>query len=112
MFVRVTSGYFLQDLLQLDCPSNRNLVFLLRNIGGLVCDESEDGQMGVSYKKLFKLLIDRGMKKKDLQEAAGLSPASVTKLAKDAYVRLEVLVKVCCALSVDIGDIMEVTGDD
>ena len=68
--------------------------------------------MGVSYTKLFKLLIDRGMKKKDLQEAAGLSPASVTKLAKDAYVRLEVLVKVCCALSVDIGDIMEVTGDD
>ena len=39
--------------------------------------------MGVSYKKLFKLLIDRNMKKKDLQEKAGLSPASVTKLAKD-----------------------------
>lgn len=64
--------------------------------------------MGVSYKKLFKLLIDRGMKKKDLQEAAGLSPASITKLAKDEYVRLEVLVKVCSALDVDIGDIMEV----
>ena len=53
--------------------------------------------MGVSYKKLFKLLIDRGMKKKDLQEAA------------DEYVRLDVLVRVCCALDVDIGDIMEVT---
>lgn len=65
--------------------------------------------MGVSYKKLFKLLIDRGMKKKDLQEAAGLSPAAVTKLAKDEYVRLDVLVRVCCALDVDIGDIMEVT---
>ena len=65
--------------------------------------------MGVSYKKLFKLLIDRNMKKKDLQEKAGLSPASVTKLAKDEYVRLEVLVKVCYALDVDIGDIMEVT---
>ena len=45
--------------------------------------------MGVSYKKLFKLLIDRGMKKKDLQEAADLSPAAVTKLAKDEYVRLD-----------------------
>ncbi len=65
--------------------------------------------MGVSYKKLFKLLIDRGMKKKDLQETAGLSPASVTKLAKNEYVRLDVLVKVCGALNVDIGDIMEVT---
>ena len=65
--------------------------------------------MGVSYKKLFKLLIDRNMKKKDLQEKAGLSPASVTKLAQDEYVRLEVLVKVCYALDVDIGDIMEIT---
>ena len=64
--------------------------------------------MGVSYKKLFKLLIDRNMKKKDLQKVAELSPASVTKLAKDEYVRLEVLVKVCCALDVDIGDIMEI----
>lgn len=57
--------------------------------------------MGVSYKKLFKLLIDRGMKKKDLQEAAKLSPAAVTKLAKGEYVRLDVLVRVCCALEVD-----------
>lgn len=64
--------------------------------------------MGVSYNKLFKLMIDRNMKKKDLQETAGLSPASVTKLAKNEYVRLEVLVKVCCALKVDIGDIMEI----
>lgn len=68
--------------------------------------------MGVSYKKLFKLLIDREMKKKDLQQAASLSSASVTKLAKDEYVSLEVLVKVCNALKVDIGDIMEVTLDE
>ena len=68
--------------------------------------------MVVSYKKLFKLLIDRGMKKKDLQEASDLSPAAVTKLAKDEYVRLDVLVRVCCALGVDIGDIMEVTKDE
>lgn len=64
--------------------------------------------MGVSYKKLFKLLIDRKMKKKDLQQIAGLSPASVTKLAKDEYVSMEVIVKVCSALQVDIGDIMEI----
>lgn len=63
--------------------------------------------MGVSYKKLFKLLIDRNMKKKDLQQAAAISPASVAKLAKDEYVSLEVLVKVCAALHVDFGDIME-----
>lgn len=67
--------------------------------------------MGVSYKKLFKLLIDRDMKKKDLRIAAGLSPASISKLAKDEYVSMEVLVKVCHALRVDVGDIMEVLDD-
>ena len=65
--------------------------------------------MGVTYKKLFKLLIDREMKKKDLQQAAGISPASVSKLSRDEYVSVDVLVKVCTALKVDIGEIMEIT---
>lgn len=65
----------------------------------------------VSYKKLFKLMIDRNMKKKDLQSLAGISPASVTKLAKNEIVGLEVLVKVCTALNVDFGEIMELTHD-
>lgn len=64
--------------------------------------------MGVSYKKLFKLMINRNMKKKDLQQLAGLSPASVTKLAKDEYVSMEVIVKVCTAMKAEIGDIMEI----
>lgn len=55
--------------------------------------------MGVSYKKLFKLLIDRSMKKKDLQKAAGISPASISKLAKDEYVSMEVVVKVCSCIA-------------
>lgn len=67
--------------------------------------------MGVSYKKLFKLMIDRDMKKKDLQKLTGLSPASVTKLAKDEYVSMEVIVKVCTAMDVEIGDIMEVVNE-
>lgn len=64
--------------------------------------------MGVTFKPLFKLLIDRDMKKKDLQVVTGLSPATVAKLAKDEYVSLEVLVKICAALKVDIGDIVEI----
>ena len=64
--------------------------------------------MGVSYKKLFKLLIDRNMKKKGLQQKAGLSPATISKLGRDEYVSLEVLVKICHALNADIGDILEV----
>lgn len=63
--------------------------------------------MEVSYKKLWKLLIDRDMKKKDLQAKAGISWASVTKLSKGETVSMEVLMKVCKTLNCDIGDIME-----
>ncbi len=64
-------------------------------------------QMTVSYKKLWKLLIDRDMKKKDLQAAAGISPSSISKLSKNSYVSMDVLVKVCSTLNVDFSDIME-----
>lgn len=63
--------------------------------------------MEVSYKKLWKLLIDKDMKKKDLQAAAGISWASVTKLSKGETVSMEVLMKVCKALGCDVGDVME-----
>ena len=63
--------------------------------------------MEVSHKKLWKLLIDKDMKKKDLQAAAGISWASVTKLSKGETVSMEVLMKVCKALGCDIGDVME-----
>lgn len=64
--------------------------------------------MAVSYKKLWKLLIDRDMKKKDLREAAGISPTSIAKLGKNENVNTDILVKVCLALDCDIGDIMEI----
>ena len=63
--------------------------------------------MEVSYKKLWKILIDKDMKKKDLQAKAGISWASVTKLSKGETVSMEVLMKVCKTLNCDIGDIME-----
>ncbi|MBF0975554.1 MAG: helix-turn-helix transcriptional regulator [Atopobium sp.] len=63
--------------------------------------------MEVSYKKLWKILIDKDMKKKDLQARAGISWASVTKLSKGETVSMEVLMKVCKTLNCDIGDIME-----
>lgn len=60
------------------------------------------------YNKLWKLLIDRKMKKKDLMSVAGISQATVGKLGRDENVNSEVLVKICEALDCDIGDIMEV----
>ncbi|MGN1022170.1 MAG: helix-turn-helix domain-containing protein [Lachnospiraceae bacterium] len=70
--------------------------------------------MKVSYKKLWKLLIDKDMMKKDLQSMAGISWASVTKLSKGEPVSMEVLMKVCGALGCDVGDVMEFipTADD
>lgn len=67
--------------------------------------------MAVSYKKLWKLLIDRDMRKKDLCVAAGISHASMAKakLGKNENVTTDVLVKICTALQCDIGDIMEIT---
>lgn len=63
--------------------------------------------MEVSYKKLWKLLIDRDMKKKDLKEIAGISQSSIAKLGKNENVNTDVLVKICTALKCDISDIME-----
>lgn len=63
--------------------------------------------MEVSYKKLWKILIDKDMKKKDLQAAASISWASVTKLSKGEVVSMEVLMKICKVLNCNIGDIMD-----
>lgn len=67
--------------------------------------------MAVSYKKLWKLLIDKDMKKKDLRAATGMSTTSLAKLSKNENISTEILVKICHVLECDIGDIMEVTED-
>ncbi|MBQ3194007.1 MAG: helix-turn-helix transcriptional regulator [Oscillospiraceae bacterium] len=63
--------------------------------------------MKVSYKPLWKLLIDRGIKKKDMCAMAGISPASCTKMGKDGHVTTLVLMKICMALDCRIEDVME-----
>jgi len=69
--------------------------------------------MAASYKKLFKLLIDRDMKKKELAEKAGISVATITKMGKDgAVVSSEVLVKICTALGCTLDDIMEIVTEE
>lgn len=71
-----------------------------------------EGQfMAISYKKLWKVLIDRDMKKKDLQELSGVSSASITKLGKNENVNTEIIDKICMALGCDVSDIMEITGN-
>ena len=65
--------------------------------------------MDICYNKLWKLLIDRKMKKKDLLEQAGISRGTLTKLNKDENVSTETLVRICTALKCDISDIVEIT---
>lgn len=68
--------------------------------------------MAVTYKKLWKLLIDKDMKKKDLQTIAGISAASITKLGKNENVNMEIIEKICIALKCDISDILEITENE
>ena len=68
--------------------------------------------MAVSYNKLWKLLVDKKMSKADLRKAAGIAPNTMTRLRRDEEVTLAVLNKICSALEVDIGDIMEFVGED
>ena len=69
--------------------------------------------MAASYKPLFKLLIDRNIKKKELAERAGLSLATITKMGKEGtVVTTEVLVKICMALDCEIGDIVKIVPNE
>ena len=64
--------------------------------------------MAISYKKLWKLLIDKDIKKKELSSLAGISPATITKMGKGGHVTTEVLLKVCTALNCTMDDIVEI----
>jgi len=67
--------------------------------------------MDVSYNKLWKLLIDKKMKKKELGEAAGISNSLIAKLGKNENVTVDVLVRICSALDCGLDDIVELTKD-
>ena len=63
--------------------------------------------MAISYKKLWKLLIDKDMTAVELRQATGIAPNTMTKLRRDEEVSLSVLVKICTVLNANIGDIMD-----
>ena len=64
--------------------------------------------MDVCYNKLFKLLIDKNIKKTELRKMTGISPNTLTKLSNHEFVSMEVLVKICRVLNCEVGDIIEV----
>lgn len=68
--------------------------------------------MGVSYKKLFKLMIDRDLKKKDLREMASIGNSTMAKLANNENVTMEVMAKICNALNCKMDDIVEIIPEE
>ncbi len=67
--------------------------------------------MSISYKKLWKLLIDRDMMKKDLAQKANISSASIAKLGRNENVNTDIILKICTALECDFSDIMEIVDE-
>ena len=69
--------------------------------------------MAISYKKLWKMLIDKDMTAAQLRERTGIAPNTMTKLRRDEEVSMAVLIKICTALNANIGDIMDlIPGED
>lgn len=67
--------------------------------------------MVICYKKLWKLLIDKDLKKKDLIKLAGISQSSMTKMGKNQNVNIDILVRICTALECQLSDIVELVPD-
>jgi DNA-binding Xre family transcriptional regulator len=65
-------------------------------------------EMGVTYKPLWKLLIDRELKKTEMSKAIGISSSTLSKLGKDEYVSLDVLVRICRYLNCQLSDICNI----
>lgn len=68
--------------------------------------------MAISYKKLWKLLIDKDMTAVDLRQATGIAPNTMTKLRRDEEVSITVLAKICKVLDANIGDIMDLIPEE
>lgn len=68
--------------------------------------------MAVSYNKLWKLLVDKKMKRTELMELSGISTNVLAKLGRDESVSMDSIAKICKVLNCDIGEVMEITSDD
>ena len=68
--------------------------------------------MAISYNRLWKLLIDRKMRKKDLVELAGVSWSTIVKMGRDEHVSTDILMKICAALECEVDEVMEIVREN
>ena len=74
--------------------------------------ERESNHMEISYNRLFKLLIDKGMKKTEFAKIAGLTPGTLAKVSKNQTVSMDSLIKMCKTLNCTFDDIVEIVGEE
>ena len=94
------------------CYNTPRFLLLWESLRPAVCLGARDLIMKIVYKKLWKLLIDKEMMKKDLQKESGISWATLTKMSKGEIVSTEILMRVCETLHCDVGDIVEFIEDN
>jgi len=75
-------------------------------------EQREVESMDVSYKKLWKLLIDKDMMKKDLQKASGVSWGVIAKLSKNETVNMDSIIKICKSLKCSVDEVMDILPDE
>ena len=84
-------------------------IFMFISISSIIENkERESNHMEISYNRLFKLLIDKGMKKTELAKVAGLTPGTLAKLSKNQTVSMDSLIKICTTLNCSFDDIVEI----
>ena len=82
--------------------------FIFINVSDLsIMVISEDMSMQINYNPLFKLLIDKNMKKTELAKRAKLTPATLAKLSKQEYVSMDTLIRICDCLDCTLDDVVE-----
>lgn len=74
-------------------------------------DKNSDYSYKISYNPLWKLLIDKGISKPKLREMTGIAASTMTKMQKNEYVSLEVVIRICTALQCNIPDVIEIRND-
>ena len=68
--------------------------------------------MSINYKRLWKILIDKDMSKADLRVKTGIAPSTLSKMSRNEYVSMEVLVRICGALTCQLSDVVEIEFND
>lgn len=71
-------------------------------------EKNSDNIYKISYNPLWKFLIDKGISKPKLREMTGIVPSTMTKMQKNEFVSMDVLVRICSALRCGISDVIEV----